>query len=132
MPKVFLSFRDEDLERVKKIIPYISSKDFALDFYDGVFGNQDEEATKAIKIKIGEKIVGSDTTVCLISENTYKSQRVDVELKKSLQKGNKIIAMALEKVEWAILPEVIKMENLRFYPWDPKKLNNLILEGGMR
>ena len=41
-------------------------------------------------------------------------------------KGNKIIAMALKGTTDAVLPTVIKEENLKFYPWDPQRLKKLI------
>lgn len=130
MLRVYLSFADGDLGKVKKIIQSIFNPDYAVDFYDGIFDGQEEKAVEASKRTIGEKIVLSNITVCLIGDNTYKSRRVDVELRKSLQKGNKVIAMALENIEWAVLPEAVKQENLKFYPWDPKRLRNLIMEGG--
>jgi hypothetical protein len=129
MKRVFLSFADEDAQKVKRLITLLYSPDYDLDFYDGPLGiDIDTEDANAIKQAIGEKIVKCSVTVCLIGENTHKSKWVDSELQKSRHKGNKIIAMALKRVKEAVLPSVIREEYLTFYPWDPQKLRKLILE----
>jgi len=130
MKRVFLSFAEEDCPKVKKLLPLLADQDFNLDFYDGPYTEdlQSQEAAQ-IKRRIGEKIVSSNLTVCLITENTHKSRWVDCQLTKSRNKGNKIIAMALEGTEYAALPQVIKEENLTFYPWSPKKLAEIINPG---
>jgi hypothetical protein len=129
MKAVFLSFSAEDTLRAKDLMPLLDNPQYSLDFYDGLLGcDSGENLTEQVKREIGQKITRSGITVCLIGENTHKSKLVDCELQKSRHKGNKIIAMALKKVESAVLPAVIKEENLRFYPWDYKKLTGLILE----
>lgn len=130
MKKVFLSFAPEDIRKVKDLLSRLSSQDYELDFYEVPLGMDFEgEGAQSIKIAIGEKIVKSNVTVCLIGEDTHKSKWVDCELKKSRLKGNRIIVMALKKVESAVLPQVVREENLKFYPWDPQKLKKLIGEG---
>jgi hypothetical protein len=130
MKGVFLSFAWEDIQRVRVLLAELAKLDYALDFYEGSL-DLDSESEEALVIKqaIGEKIVNSSITVCLIGNNTHLSNWVDIELKKSRNKGNKIIAMALKGVTSAVLPQVIKEENITFYPWDPKRLGRLIEEG---
>jgi hypothetical protein len=129
MKRVFLSFADEDAQKVKGLISLLFNTDYDLDFYDGPLDTDiDSEVAPAIKRAIGGKIVKCSVTVCLIGENTHKSKWVDSELQKSRHKGNKIIAMALKGIETAVLPAVIKEERLVFYPWDPQRLRKLILE----
>lgn len=129
MKAVFLSFSAEDTLRVKDLMPLLDNPQYRLDFYDGLPGcDSGEDLTEQARREIGQKIIRTDLTVCLIGENTHKSKLVDCQLQKSRHKGNKIIAMALKKVESAVLPAVIKEENLRFYPWDPKRLTGLIVE----
>lgn len=77
---------------------------------------------------MGEKIIKCGITVCLIGEHAQASQWVNCQLQKSRNKGNKIIAMALPGIEWALLPAVIREENITFYPWNPGKLKRLIQE----
>ena len=88
----------------------------------------DAQGAEAIKQAIGEKIVKCNLTVCLISDNTHKSKWVDSQLQKSRNKGNRIITMALKGTEDAVLPVVVREENLKFYPWDPPRLKKLITE----
>ncbi|MDO9572699.1 MAG: TIR domain-containing protein [Candidatus Omnitrophota bacterium] len=125
--KVFLSFAQEDAQRVGKLISLLRSPDYELDFYeDSLDLDFDVEGAEAVKKAIGEKIVKCNIAVCLIGENTYKSRWVDSQLRKNRNKGNKIIAMALKGVESVVLPAVVREENLTFYPWDPQKLKTLI------
>jgi hypothetical protein len=125
--RVFLAFSEDDAAAVSNLLENLTHLDYDLDFYDGQLP-QDFESEEAVSVrrKIGEKIVNCNVTVCLIGENTHKSKWVDCCLQKSRNKGNKIIAMALKKVESASLPEIIKEENLTFYPWNPHKLTELI------
>ncbi len=133
MKKVFLSFADEDAQKVRGLITSLYSPDYDLDFYDGPLDMDiDAEAADVAKRLIGEKIVKCSVTVCLIGENTHKSKWVDCQLQKSLRKGNKIIAMALKGIKEAVLPVIIREEYLTFYPWDPRRLRKLILEEALR
>src|SRR4030042_6187135 len=129
MKRVFLSFAPEDILKVKDLLPLFTGADYELDFCQ-IPPDADFEGTGAESIKraIGVKIVNSRLTVCLIGEETHKSKWVNCELKKSRDKGNRIIAMALKRVESAVLPEVVREENLKFYPWDAQKLKKLIQE----
>jgi len=129
MKKVFLSFANEDARKVKNLLPLLNSPEYELDFYDGppdidiTAGGAD-----AIRQAIGEKITKCNIAVCLIGENTHQSKWVDSQLQKNRNKGNRIIAMALKGTENAVLPAVIREENLTFYPWDPQRLKNLIVQ----
>jgi len=129
MKKVFLSFADEDAQKVGKLIPLLHCPDYELDFYEGSLSlDFDAEGSESVRRAIGEKIAGCNLAVCLIGENTHKSRWVDSQLRKNRNKGNKIIAMALKGVQSAVLPDVIKEEFLKFYPWDPQKLKILITD----
>ncbi len=121
MKKVYLSFAEQDAQKVSNLISLLRSSDYDLDFYDGP---DSEELSRAI----GEKIIKCDITVCLISDNSYKSKWVDCQLQKSRNKGNRIIVMALKGIKDAVLPTVIKEGNLTFYPWDPQHLKELIAQ----
>jgi hypothetical protein len=129
MKRVFLSFAGEDAQKVKNLLPLLCNPEYELDFYDGPldidFGAQGAEL---IKREIGEKIVKCGVAVCLIGENTHNSKWVDSQLQKNRNKGNRIIAMALKGTQEAVLPAVIREENLAFYPWDPARLRKLITE----
>jgi len=124
-----LSFADEDTQKVKNLLPLLSSPEYDLDFYAGPLDiDIDAPGAEVIKRAIGEKIVKCSIVVCLIGENTHNSKWVDSQLQKNRNKGNRIIAMALKGTEDAVLPAVIREENLTFYPWDPARLKKLIAE----
>ena len=129
MKRVYLSFADEDTQKVKKLMPLLSSPEYDLDFYAGPLDiDIDAPGAEVIKRAIGEKIVKCSMVVCLIGENTHNSKWVDSALQKNRNKGNRIIAMALKGTQDAVLPAVIRQENLTFYPWDPQRLKNLIAQ----
>ena len=125
--RVYLSFAEQDMQKVRNLLPLLFSPEYDLDFYDGRL-DLDVEVPDAdvIKRAIGEKIIKCSMVVCLISEETHNSKWVDVVLVKNRNKGNRIIAMALKGTQDAVLPVVIKEENLTFYPWDPQRLKELI------
>jgi hypothetical protein len=130
MKKVFLSFAHEDAQKVKNCLPLLSCSEYDLDFYEGFLDiDIDAPGAEIIKRIIGEKIVKCSIVVCLISENSHNSKWVDSQLQKNRNKGNKIIAMALKGTEDAVLPAVIREENLTFYPWDPQRLKEIIAQG---
>jgi len=129
MKKVYLSFAGEDAQKVKNLLPLLQSSDYELDFYDQPLDiDFESEIAEVIKQAIGEKIVKCNIVVCLISENTHKSKWVDSQLQKNRNKGNRIIAMALKGIECVVLPNVVREQNLTFYPWDPQRLKKLIAE----
>lgn len=129
MKRVFLSFDYDDIQQVKGLKLLSKNPDYELEFYDESLDIAiDSEDADYIKQKIGERILRSSITVCLIGENTYKSKWVNWELEKSDESGNKIIAMALKGINSAVLPKLIKDKGLTFYGWDPDKLKTLIGE----
>jgi len=129
MKRVYLSFAHEDVQRVEKLISLLRSPDYELDFYEGSLDlDFDAEGAETVRRAIGEKIAKCNIAVCLIGENTHKSRWVDCQLRKNRNKGNRIIAMALKGTQDAVLPTVIREENLTFYPWDPTRLKKLIAE----
>jgi len=129
MKHVFLSFTGQDAQKVEHLLSLLASPEFDLGFYDGPL-DMDFDAPEAelIKRAIGEKIVKCGIAVCLISENTHNCKWVDLELAKNRNKGNRIIAMALKGTVDAVLPLIVREENLTFYPWDPQRLKNLIAQ----
>lgn len=128
MQTVFLSIAEDAAGRLKEIALEFSLAGLAVDFYEGPFPPFDSPDAALARRAIGEKISRSPVTICLIGEDTHKSQWVDCQLRKSQQKGNKIIAMALKGVKIATLPAVIREENMKFYPWDPRRIAKLLID----
>ena len=128
MKKVFLCFAEQDRQKVMNLVSLLSSPEYDLDYYDGAL-DIDIQAPEAIELKrlIGEIIIKCSMVVCLISEETHNCKWVDIALAKNRNKGNRIIAMALKGTQDAVLPAVIREENLTFYPWDPQRLKEIIV-----
>ena len=127
--RVFLSFIEEDKQRVQGLRLLAANPDYDLEFYDeSVRAQIDSIDAEYVKRRIREKISRTTVTICLISEQTHTSKWVDWELEESAEKGNAIIAIALKDVQRAVLPKLIKQKGLTFYTWDPKHLNQLIRE----
>jgi hypothetical protein len=125
--RVFLSFIEEDKERVQGLRLLAANPNYDLEFYDeSVSVAINSKDAGYIKQRIREKISRTSVTVCLISEKTHTSEWVDWELQESDEKGNTIIAMALKGVERAVLPRLIKAKGLTSHAWDPQQLNELI------
>ena len=127
--RVFMSFVEEDKERVQGLRLLASNPNYDLEFYDeSVRVAIDSKDAEYIKRKIREKIARASVTVCLVSENTHISSWVGWELEESVKNGNKIIAMALKGVGKAVLPKLLKDRGLTFHAWNPEHLNRLIAE----
>jgi MTH538 TIR-like domain (DUF1863) len=125
--RVFMSFIEEDKQRIWGLRLLAANPDYDLDFYDESLKTPIDSFDAAyIKAKIRAKIERASVTVCLISEQTHASSWVDWELEESDQRRNAIIAMALKGVDEAILPKLIKQKGLPFHGWDPARLNGLI------
>ncbi len=128
MIRVFLTFAEQDADRVKGLLPLLQRPEYELVSCPEVFSiGFDSPEAEAARRMLGEKIVTCNVTVCLIGEHTHNDKWVGSALQKSLHKGNRVIAMAMKNIEIAALPHLIRQENLKFYPWNPKKLADLIL-----
>lgn len=127
--RAFLSFIEEDKEKVAGLRLLAANPNYDLEFYDESLRVAIESRdAEYVKRRIREKINRTSVTVCLISEDTHTSRWVDWELEESDEKGNAIIAMALKGVKQAVLPKLIKEKKLTFHGWDPEQLNKLIAE----
>ena len=127
--RVFLSFIEEDKEKVQGLRLLAANPNYDLEFYDeSVRVAIDSDDAEYVKRRIREKINRTSITVCLISKNTHTSRWVDWELEESDKKRNVIIAMALKGTAEAVLPKLMREKKLTFHGWDPEQLNKLIAE----
>ena len=125
--RVFLSFSFEDIDHIRGLRLLNYNPNFDLEFYDQSIKEAiDSKNSDYIKSVISDQIRRSSVTVCLISETTHQSRWVDWELEKSDEFGNTIIAMAVKGVNSAILPKLIKDQDINFWPWDIENLSKLI------
>lgn len=127
--RVFLSFDSEDLNQVRGLRLMAANPNFDVEFYDESL-KIPVNSFDAIYIKnvIREKIRRSSVTLCLVGENTYRSDWVDWELKESEKQGNSIVAMALKGIESVNIPKYLEENNITVYKWDHIFLTNLINE----
>jgi hypothetical protein len=127
--RVFLSFIEEDKERVNGLRLLAANPNYDLEFYDeSVRVPIDSQRADYIKQRIREKLSRTSVTICMISEMTYTSRWVDWELDETDKKGNGLIAMALKGVDRANLPTLVFRKQLTFHGWDPARLSRLISE----
>ena len=121
--RVFLSFKAEDKQQVQGLRLMAANDKFDIEFFDeSVSTPIDSNNQEYIRRKIREKINRTSVTVCLIGTETYTSDWVNWELQESFDKGNTVIVMALKGVTKAILPALIKKNNVTFHGWDPDHL----------
>jgi hypothetical protein len=127
--RVFLSFIEEDKQRIAGLRLLAANPAYDLEFYDeSVRAAIDSQNAAYVKQVIREKIARTSVTVCLISEETHRSSWVDWELAESDAKQNSLIAMALKDVTQAVLPGLVRSRGLTFHGWDPLLLSRLIRE----
>ena len=127
--RVFLSFDSDDINQVRGLRLMVANPNFDVEFYDESL-KIPVNSFDAIYIKnvIREKIRRSSVTLCLVGENTYRSDWVDWELKESEKQGNSIVAMALKGIESVTIPKYLEENNITVYKWDHIYLTTLINE----
>ncbi|MEI9412923.1 TIR domain-containing protein [Mesorhizobium salmacidum] len=128
MKRVFISFRNEDRNKVNGLRLLAANPDFAIEFYDESVRTAINSANATyIRTKIKEKISRTSVTVCMTSELTHTSQWVDWELEESLAKGNGIIFMGFKDGPANIrLPELGRRLDMKWWLWDYRHLATLI------
>jgi hypothetical protein len=96
MKRVFISFRSEDKQKINGVRLLAANPKFDIECYDeSVRIAIDSQNADYIRRKIREKINRTSVTLCMVSELTYTSQWVNLELEESIDKGNGIIAMGV-------------------------------------
>ncbi len=127
--RVFLSFDSDDVKQVRGLRLMAANPNFDVEFYDESL-RVPINSLNAVYIKsvIREKIKRSSITLCLVGENTYKSEWVDWELNESKNQENSIVAMTLKGVESVTFPKYLKDNKITVYKWDHSYLTTLINE----
>jgi len=126
MKRVFISFKAEDRDKVQGLRLLAKNTDFDLDFYDeSVKIAINSKDADYIKSKIREKISRAGVILCIISEDTYKSDWVNWELNEAIENAKPIVAMAVKGIGRATLPSSIN-DKVKFYSWDPSNLGGFL------
>jgi MTH538 TIR-like domain (DUF1863) len=118
--RVFTSFQSKDLWAVQALRDIAADEAFDFDIYDESL-NRPFNSTDADYIRRGirDRIWRTSVTVCLLGETTHTSKWVDWELKESLDKGNRIIGMAVPTApDRLVLPRLFRQMGAPHYRWD--------------
>lgn len=126
--RVFISFRAEDKGKVNGLRLLNSNENFDIEFYDESVRIEIKSKDKAyIRRVIREKINRTSVTVCMVSEDTHKSEWVDWELEESYDKGNEVIFMGFKDGPGRpTIPRPGREHSAICWKWDYEKLNQLI------
>ncbi len=115
---VFLSFTMEDKDlvelfrgQVKNRRPDLNLRDYSIK----------EPFETLWKTKCEQIIRMCLSTICLIGRNTYKSEAVDWELRKSVELGKAIMGVYLESSNVS-LPKVLSGLGVHAAPWQMDKI----------
>lgn len=111
---VFLSFAMEDKALVDLFRGQARNRRLPLEFRDYSIK---EPFDSAWKTQCEERIRYCSLTICLVGFETYKSEAVNWEIRKSADLGKGIMAIYLVS-EWVRLPEALKECSVKPVTWD--------------
>jgi hypothetical protein len=116
---VFISFQSEDLWAVELLREIARQPSYDLDFYDESLKVPfDSIRADYIRNRLLDRIERTSVTICLIGRTTYESAWVDWEIFRSLEKGNKIIAMGIPGETHLTIPRMLRQVNAPWHVWD--------------
>lgn len=114
----FLSFDANDIDEVNLLRAHAKNEKSDIEFIDrSVREPYDSERAEYIKQKITERIRQSSQTVVYVTEQTYKSDWVDWEIKKSLELGKRVIAVYKGDKRPTTLPKAIIDNKINIVSW---------------
>lgn len=124
--KVFLSFVEEDLDCVNLFRGQAKNENSELEFYDySVREPFNSKNAEYIKSQIQQKINNVSVTLCLIGKNTYTSDWVDWELKKSVEMGKGLVGMKLDngwRNFFRQIPQALRDHGVEIVEWNHEKI----------
>jgi len=124
--KVFLSFIHENLDLVNLFRGQAKNENSDLDFIDyslrAPFNSKNAEY---IRQGIRERIRQSSVTVVLITNETYKSNWVNWEIRESIRLGKGVVAIKLKETPMR-LPKALEEHRIAPVKWDHKIIRQAI------
>ncbi|WP_200860874.1 TIR domain-containing protein [Anaeromyxobacter sp. Fw109-5] len=115
---VFLSFAYEDINEVNLLRGQAQSERSDIEFNDwSVQEPFDSSRADYIRQKIGERIAQSSVTVVFVSSATHRSRWVDWEIRESLERGKKVVAVHVGKRAPRQLPAAVTENRIAVVPW---------------
>lgn len=114
IPSVFLSFSMEHEPLVEMFRDQARDSDSALIFRDYSI----KEPVRGAWKKYAERLIReSSVTICLVGENTWRSEPVNWEVRKSADLGKRILAVYLQSSAVRTPPALVEI-GVRPMPWD--------------
>lgn len=96
--RIFISFDYDDKNYRNLLTAWDSHDDFDFEFYDGSLRVAvDSEDAPYIRSVIKPKILASSHFLCIVGENTHKSDWVAWEIEKAVEAKKKLIGVKIEK-----------------------------------
>lgn len=117
-PKVFLSFSMEHKPLVDRFRDQATNRHSGLVFRDYSIKEPVEDAWK---IHAERLIRMSSATICLIGENTWRSEPVNWEVRRSAELGRRVLAVYLQS-DAARSPAALEEIGVTPVPWDIKTI----------
>ncbi len=115
---VFLSFAYEDINEVNLLRGQARNENSDIEFNDwSVQEPFDSSRADYIRQKIGERIAQSSMTVVFVSSATHGSKWVEWEIRESLEKGKKVVAVYAGKRVPKRLPPAVIEKRIDVVPW---------------
>lgn len=116
---VFLSFVQEDLDRVNLFRGQAKRKNSELSFDDySVKVPYNSNDAAYIRSRITEKIRAASVTICLIGPQTSGSTWVKWEIEKSVELGNKVFGVRLYSDRTCSTSSALTAIKAPVYGWD--------------
>ena len=114
IPRVFLSFSTEHKSLVELFRDQARNSQSALVFRDYSIKQPVEGAWK----RYAERLIReSNVTICLVGENTWRSEPVNWEVRKSADLGKRILAVYLQSTTVRTPPALVEI-GITPIPWD--------------
>ncbi|MBA7495921.1 hypothetical protein ES702_06517 [subsurface metagenome] len=119
---VFLSFAMEDKALVDLFRGQARNERLPLEFRDHSIK---EPFDRAWKTQCEEKIRRCSITICLVSNNTYRSEAVNWEIRKSVELGKSLMGVYLVD-GYPSLPEALRENSITPVRWKMDQIMNEI------
>ena len=119
---VFLSFAMEDKALVEMFRGQARNEHLPLEFRDHSIK---EPFNQAWKTQCEEKIRNTSLIICLVGNETYKSEAVNWEIRKSVELGKGLMAVYLVS-GYPHLPEALRENNVTPVHWKMDDIMNEI------
>ena len=123
-PRVFLSFSTEHMPLVDLFRDQARDNCSTLIFRDYSIK---EPVKGAWKRYAESRIRESSVTICLIGENTWRSEPVDWEIRRSADLGKRILAVYLQSSTARTPPALVEM-GITPIPWDVETILNTLYD----